>query len=142
MCFLCAMLALAAHLPVSIPGQRPTKGKPCSGTCPASLAPSDCLCPGSLPDCLCPAAGPSVTRAANDTWQPTWIFVSGFHHSGTTLVSRALANASEGSGAIVTHSEQNEGGHRQSLWPTASDVLLNGSCANWTPALCIPAFVI
>ena len=59
--------------------------------------------------------------------------MSGFHHSGTTLVSRALANASEGFGAIVTHSEQNEGGHKQSLWPTASDVLLNGSCANWTP---------
>ena len=137
------MLALAAATPVAIPGQRPTKGEKCTGTCPASLAPSDCLCPPSLPNCLCPeAAGlASATRAANDTWQPTWIFVSGFHHSGTTLVSRALANASEGFGAIVTHSEQNEGGHKQSLWPTASDVLLNGSCANWTPALCIPAFV-
>jgi hypothetical protein len=98
----------------------------------------DCICPASIPDCLCPTTSHA---AANDTWQPTWIFVSGFHHSGTTLVSRALANASEEQGTIVTHYQQNEGGHQQTLWPTASEVLLKGYCANWTAALCLPAFV-
>lgn len=104
------------------------------------------------------ALGPHPTAAlqpARQSWSPKFIFVGGFHHSGTTLVGYALsANARDPRlkqhrgncsvpcwGALVTGHMEDEGQHAQSVYPTDHTRRKHKECSRtWSEPLCPPAY--
>jgi hypothetical protein len=91
----------------------------------------------------------------NPNWSPKWLFLGGFHHSGTSLVERALSENAQKSlrelprenctapcwGALVTGHQQNEGQWEQSVFPTGVDRRDSREChTKWSEPLCPPLF--
>ena len=99
-------------------------------------------------------AGGAAAGPRSLTWDPKWIFVGGFQHSGTALVTLALANWTNGGyyqaqntsapqptlGSLSTERED-EGQHEQSVFPSDEKRQHDAKCDGWLHGpLCPKAF--
>ena len=91
----------------------------------------------------------------NPRWNPKWLFLGGFHHSGTTLIGLALSENARLSrkelprenctspcfGAVVTGVKEDEGQHAQSVYPRGKEREQDTDClSSWSEPLCPSIF--